>query len=65
MKYILRHKINKVYLQYVKDLDWDHYVCDSTEATEYTNKRSVKCRLNKFKHPENWEIVEVKEYERK
>lgn len=64
MKYILRHKELKVYLKYLEDLDWNHYVCDATEATVFTNKRFVNCKLKKFKHPDRWEIVEVKDYER-
>ena len=60
MKYILKHKMNKVYLKYYKYLNWNHYVADVKEASLF-DKRQANIRLKKFKHPENWEIIEIKE----
>lgn len=56
-KYIIKHKKNKVYLKYYKDIKFKHYVLDSNEATEFT-KTEAKRIINQYKHSENWEIIE-------
>lgn len=65
--YVLRHKYNRVYLKYIKYLKWNHYVCDVQEATIYDKKCEATKRLNTFKHPENWEIINIgrQKYEEK
>lgn len=57
-KYILRHKKNNVYLQFVKRLNFNHYT-SYEEATRF-DYNQARYRLNKFKHPENWELKKVR-----
>jgi len=56
MKYILRNKNTKCYLKYLKRIRFKHYTLDKEEATVF-NTTEVKKMLNKFKHPENWEVI--------
>lgn len=58
MKYVLRNKNTKMYLKYLKTIRFKHYVMDKAEATTL-NKTEVKAMLKKFKHPENWEIIQL------
>ena len=57
--YVLRHKYNRVYLKYVKYLRWNRFVCDVGDATVYDKRYVAAKRLNQFKHPENWEIINI------
>lgn len=57
-QYILKHKVNKVYLQ-IFDRG-RHYVVDINKATRFT-KQQANIKLKQFKHSENWEIMEVKD----
>ena len=59
--YILKHKNNRVYLKYFKNIQFKHYVSDYQEATNFT-KSEAKRILGKYKHPENWEIIENKSH---
>lgn len=60
MKYILKHKKNEVYLKYIKSIDYKHYVADVMDATLF-DKKNVNIMLKKFKNPNNWEILGIKE----
>lgn len=57
-KYILKHKMNRVFLKFYKSLNYHHYVCDPLDATKF-DKKQANIWLKKFKHPENWELVET------
>jgi hypothetical protein len=39
-------------------LNYHHYVCDPLDATKF-DKKQANIWLKKFKHPENWELVEI------
>lgn len=54
--YVLKHKINKVYLKYYKSDGFKHYVRDINEATFFKEKKEVKKILETYKYPKNWEI---------
>lgn len=56
VKYILKHKINGVFLKKYKALNYHHYVRNILDATKF-DKQQANIQLKKFKHPENWEIV--------
>jgi hypothetical protein len=56
VKYILRHKINGAFLKKYKALNYHHYVRNILDATKF-DKQQANIQLKKFKHPENWEIV--------
>jgi hypothetical protein len=56
VKYILKHKINGVFLKKYKTLNYHHYVRNILDATKF-DKQQANIQLKKFKHPENWEIV--------
>ena len=58
--YLLHHNDTKMYLKYLDDIDYKHYVRDCSDATRFTLPAAKKMR-KKFKHPENWAIVRVKE----
>ena len=58
MKYVLKNKNTKMYLKYLKAIRFKHYVINKEEAT-VLNTTEVKAMLNKFKHPENWEIIQL------
>ena len=62
MKCVLHHKNFKTYLKYFKKLRLKHYVLDINEATVFT-KTEAKRMLEKFKHPENWEIIQINKME--
>lgn len=55
-QWILKHKKNKVYLKILKD-GYKHYVVDVDKASRF-NKRRAEIYLKKFKHPENWIMIE-------
>lgn len=56
MKWILKNKNHNTYLKYYKRIKLKHYVVDINDATIF-NTTEVKQMLNRFKHPENWEMV--------
>ena len=56
MKWILKNKNHNTYLKYYKRIKLKHYVADINDASIFT-KTEAKRMLEKFKHPENWEIV--------
>lgn len=57
-KYLLRNKNTKMYLKYLKAIRFKHYVINKDEAT-VLNISEVKRMLKTFKHPENWEIIQL------
>ena len=61
MKYILRHKKYKTYYCFDNEDKYKHYSVDGTKAYKFNRVSSANKILSKFKHPENWEIVEIKE----
>lgn len=58
MKYVLRNKNYGTYLKYLKDIRYKHYILNKYEATVYTLSEANKM-LKRFKHPENWELIEI------
>lgn len=62
MKCVLHHKNLKVYLKYFKKIKFKHYVANIKEATVF-NKTDAKKMLERFKHSENWEIIEINKKE--
>ena len=58
MRYVLRNKNTKMYLKYLKAIRWKHYVLNRDEAT-VLNISEVKRMIKSFKHPENWEIIQL------
>ena len=61
MKYLIKHKKNNVFLKYISFIKLNHYVCDCEDATLFENKRIATKRIEKFKHPENWELIGVRD----
>lgn len=55
--YLIKHKKNKVYLKYFRNIKYKHYVLDCNEATGFTKSEANKI-IKKYKYPENWELVE-------
>ena len=58
MEYVILNKNTKVYVKYYTNINFNHFVVDISEATRFTYKKA-KQHVNKFKHPENWEIKKV------
>ena len=58
MKCVLKNKNYNTYLKYYKKIKFKHYVTDIQDATIF-NKTEAKQMLLKFKHPENWDIIET------
>jgi hypothetical protein len=58
MGYILKNKNYGTYLKYIKSIRYKHYVLDRAEATIY-DLTQAKAMKNRFKHPENWEIIKL------
>lgn len=56
---ILKHKKNKVYLRLDKD-GYKDYVVDVDKATRF-NKKEAYNQIKRFKHPENWIVIEKAE----
>lgn len=63
MKCVLKNKNHNTYLEYFKKLRFKHYVVDIKEATVF-NKTEARKMLERFKHPENWEIIEINKKEK-
>lgn len=57
MKYILKNKNQRTYLKLINK--WKHYTISKEEATKF-NITAAKAMMKKFKHNENWEMIEVK-----
>ena len=55
-EYLIKHKKNRVYLKYIKGIDYKHYVLDCNEGTGFT-KSEAKRMIRDFKYPENWEMI--------
>ena len=55
--YLIKHKKNRVYLKYFRNIKYKHYVLDCNEATGFTKSEANKI-IKKYKYPENWELVE-------
>lgn len=64
MIYILKNKNTGVLLKYFKKIDFKHYVFTFEEATHFRTLKAAKQMKNKYKHPENWEIIKIKENKR-
>lgn len=58
-KYYLKNINTGVYLKYISDLKFKHYVLDFEEASLFTYQRAYYLK-NRFKHPENWVINKKK-----
>ena len=58
-KYVLQHKKTRYYLNYIKSMNYNHYVPYIEEATKFDYSQA-KYRKSKFKHNENWEIKKVR-----
>lgn len=71
MKYVVKHintnnlRHTNMFLKYYSDIDLKHCVYNIDEATHFETKRSAKSIIRKFKHPDLWEIMEVKVYEKR
>lgn len=63
MKCVLKNKNYNTYLKYYKKIKFKHYVVDINDATIF-NKTEAKEMLKKFRHPENWEIIETNRKEK-
>ena len=59
--YIIRHKENKNYYKSKISKNMKHFVIDLKEAKKFKTKENAKKILNIFNHPENYEILELKE----
>lgn len=57
--YILKHKKWGTYYCFDKQ-DGKRYSVDGVKAYRFNRESSARKILNKFKHAENWLIVEVK-----
>ena len=58
MHCVLKHINYKTYLKYFKNIKFKHYVVDINEPTVF-NKTEARRMLATFKHPENWEIIQI------
>lgn len=56
IKYCLRNIKTNCYV--VDDKDYTFYKLDINKASKFTKSRAIN-RIDKMKHPENWEIVKV------
>lgn len=71
MEYVIKHintnnlRHTNVFVKYYSDIDLKHCVYNIDEATRFATKRSAKSIIRKFKHPDLWEIMEVKVYEKR
>lgn len=59
MKYVLKHKKNRVYLKYYKKDKFKHYVRDIYDSTFFESKKEANTILDSFKHSENWEVLKI------
>ena len=57
MKYLLRNKNYGTYLKCKNKTK--RYLLYKEEATRFTKKKAEDMK-NKFKHPENWDLIETK-----
>lgn len=70
MKYVVKHintnnlRHTNMFLKYFSDIDFKHYVFRIDEATHFESKKRAKEIMRKFKHPDLWEIVGVKDVEK-
>jgi len=62
MKCVLKNINNNTYLKYFKSIRFKHYVLNIDDATIF-NKTDAKKMIERFKHPENWEIIEINKKE--
>ena len=62
MKCVLKNINHNTYLKYFKKIRLKHYVLNIDDATVF-NKTEAKAMLGRFKHPENWEIIEINKKE--
>ena len=66
-KYVLKHlnvdhlKNTNQYLKYYADINFKHYVYNIDEATHFEKYKTAYAMKRKFKHPELWKVVVVKE----
>ena len=64
-KYAVKHKnINHLqevnaYLKYYTEINLKHIVFRREEATKFETEKRAKEMINKFKFPDNWEVVVV------
>lgn len=71
MKYVVKHiNINNlrhtnIFLKYFSDIDFKHYVFNIDDATHFKTRKRAKEMIRKFKHPDLWEIVGIKDDEKR
>lgn len=79
MKYVVKHikdenieykrkknlKQDNMFLKYYSDIDYIHCVFTIDEATHFESRDRAKRMINRFKHPEFWEIVVIKDVKKK
>lgn len=59
MKYILKHKEYKTYYCFDKELG-RRFLVDGSKAYKFRLESSAAKMRSKFKYPDKWEIIEVK-----
>lgn len=70
MKYVVKHinthnlRHKNMFLKYYANIDFRHCVFRVQEATHFETRDKAKQIMKKFKHPDLWEIVRIKDVEK-
>jgi hypothetical protein len=61
MKYVLQHKEYRTYYCFDKEDKYKYYSLQRQKAYRFNRESSASKIQSKFKHPDRWEIVRVKD----